>query len=304
MTKCFIRGFFFLFTFISLLLSCKSSSVDHSQSELLSEIKVWDSVRMNNLRTAYGWPSVVGLYWLREGENTFGSGEENDIVFPEKVPNVMGIFVLKDSIVSMEMSDQYKVDIEGRQQQRYQMIDDNHENTTYSYWESLRWNVIKRQDQYGIRLYDTLSTARQSLLHSHIDRYPVSLEWVKDAKFSKPQEHHVLKFRNAVGMDFEEKPIGVLTFDHLGKSYELMATDGGEGEYFVVIGDQSSGDETYGGGRYLYVPGADSLQNCIIDFNKAYNPPCVFTDFATCPLPAAENILPFKVEAGEKNFGH
>jgi uncharacterized protein (DUF1684 family) len=96
---------------------------------------------------------------------------------------------------------------------------------------------------------------------------------------------------------------GALVFEKDGKAYRLEPMSQEGDELFVVFGDATSGHETYGGGRFVYVgmPGPDG--KTVIDFNKAYNPPCVFTEFATCPLPHRDNVLPFRVEAGEKSWG-
>ena len=105
---------------------------------------------------------------------------------------------------------------------------------------------------------------------------------------------------NQVGMQIETPLEGILTFSYKGEQYTLHALNGGKEDLFVIIADATTDVETYGGGRYMYPKRADENGKVILDFNRAQNPPCVFTDFATCPLPPAENVLSFSVLAGEK----
>ena len=138
-----------------------------------------------------------------------------------------------------------------------------------------------------------------------IERYPVSAEWRIPAKLIPNTNHKTLTVPDVLGNINEEEIPGELAFQYKGKEYRVTPTGNAESKrYFLVFGDQTNGEETYGAGRFVYFDAADENGNTVIDFNKAYNPPCVFTPYATCPLPADENILPFKVTAGEKNFGH
>jgi uncharacterized protein (DUF1684 family) len=91
-------------------------------------------------------------------------------------------------------------------------------------------------------------------------------------------------------------------FELQGKQHHLDVLEGGKDEFFIIIADQTSGNETYGGGRFIYVKHPDANDKVIIDFNKAYNPPCVFTPYATCPLPPGQNVLDVAIRAGEKNY--
>ena len=94
--------------------------------------------------------------------------------------------------------------------------------------------------------------------------------------------------------------MGTLTFEHKGENFQLLATDGGNNTLFIVFADQTNGKETHGGGRFLYIGIPEEDQMAIVDFNKAENPICAFSDYATCPSPPRENYLPFIVNAGEK----
>jgi uncharacterized protein (DUF1684 family) len=108
---------------------------------------------------------------------------------------------------------------------------------------------------------------------------------------------------NILGFDTETPMKGAAVFEWNGATYRLEPDDTGDDSYFFVFGDASNGKETYGGGRYMYMDPPDSTGMMVLDFNRAYNPPCVFSPYATCPLPRPENVLPFAVTAGELTYG-
>ena len=168
--------------------------------------------------------------------------------------------------------------------------------------KTLVWYVIRRGDKTGIRLKDKASP----LLHSFtgIDRFPVKKSWRIKARLIPASKGHTLQIPNVLGQMEESPSPGMLAFEHNGNPYTLkvLSASGGN-QYWIIFADKTNGDATYGGGRFLYVEKADSTGETFIDFNKAYNPPCVFTPFATCPLPPDGNRLDFAVEAGEKMFG-
>jgi uncharacterized protein (DUF1684 family) len=114
----------------------------------------------------------------------------------------------------------------------------------------------------------------------------------------------ILTIPNVMGFNETVECHGALSFTVDGKRYSLEPMSEHDGEMFIVFGDATSGHETYGGGRFVYIQSPDENGDTFIDFNRAYNPPCVFTPYATCPLPHAGNILPIKVESGEKNWEH
>jgi uncharacterized protein len=164
---------------------------------------------------------------------------------------------------------------------------------------SLTFYVIKRGDRLGVRIKDKTSPMLASF--KGIDEYPIRPEWRVVARF-EPYKDKKIPIANIIGQVADEKSPGTLVFDWQGKTYRLDALDGGEdGSLFVVFGDQTNGKEAYGAGRFLDTdPPKDG--KVVVDFNTAYNPPCAFTAFATCPLPPAQNKLAVRVEAGEKKF--
>jgi uncharacterized protein (DUF1684 family) len=164
---------------------------------------------------------------------------------------------------------------------------------------SLNWNVIKREDKMGVRLRDF--AAPELIKFNKIDRYPTNINFKIDAVLEKTPDNKLM-ITNVLGQTNAQESPGKLLFKINGVNYQLDALDEGLEELFVIFGDPTNGKETYPTGRFMYVPRPDSTGHTIIDFNKAYNPPCAFSVYATCPLPPKQNILPIPIKVGEKKF--
>jgi hypothetical protein len=175
--------------------------------------------------------------------------------------------------------------------------DDSSEKPDVMTLNSLAWFIIKRGDRYGIRLRDYTNPMIDSL--SVIPCFEIKDQWRITADFKPygvPEKYMV---QTIIGTEEENLVPGELTFRIRGKKFMLYPFKSKDG-FFIVFGDKTNGNETYPAGRFLYTAGPDDQNRVIIDFNKAYNPPCAFTPYATCPLPLRKNILPVAVEAGEK----
>jgi hypothetical protein len=136
-----------------------------------------------------------------------------------------------------------------------------------------------------------------------MDYFPIDPKWRVEAKLVPHDPPRTIPITNIVGQTTQEKSPGALEFQIDGKSYRLdPIIEQGEPRYFVIFKDETSRAETYPAGRYVYTDPAGADGRVILDFNRAYNPPCVFTPFATCPLPPRQNVLPLRIEAGEKNY--
>lgn len=297
--------YFAKISFLSLILlfgSCGETLKQKGDSAYITQINDWHKKRIENLKKENGWLNLVGLYWLRNGENTFGSGPENDIVFPEgKCEKNMGKFVLNDSTVTMVIYNGINVIVDGKSVLEKELKNDLSGSPTISEFGSLRWFVIKRGDKYGIRLRDLEAPLVKNF--EGVDTYPINSDWKVEAKFLEYNPPKKIAVPNVLGTIEEANSPGALVFKFEDKEFKLDALESGD-SYFIVFADETSGKETYGGGRFIYVPKADSSGKIFIDFNKAYNPPCVFTKYATCPLPPKQNYLKLKITAGEKNYGH
>jgi uncharacterized protein (DUF1684 family) len=162
-------------------------------------------------------------------------------------------------------------------------------------------NVVKRGERIGVRVKDTDNPAR--LEFKGLEYYPIDPKWRLEARFEPYQPPKKIPITNVLSMTENEVSPGALAFEVGGKTYRIdPILEKGETDLFVMIADETTGSETYGAGRYLYVAPSDASGRVMIDFNKAYNPPCAFTNYATCPLPPRQNRLPFRIEAGEKKY--
>lgn len=285
--------------FILLFISC--SSDENLSDPYVQEIKEWHADRVERLKEPDSWFSLAGLYWLEEGENTFGSDKSNDMVFPEKAPAFMGALILNDSTVSIRINDDVPVIIDSTELKEARLFADVDGSPTIMKYETLSWYVIKRStDKVGVRLRDSENPAIAEF--DGIEMYPIDKNWRVKAKYVEYNPPKIINIPSIVGyIDKEESP-GKLQFELEGKKYRLDVLDSGS-RFFVIFADQTNGEETYGAGRFITVPKPDSTGFTYIDFNKAYNPPCAFTKYATCPLPPKQNMLHVEITAGEKNYG-
>jgi len=292
-----------LFFLSVILVSCgrKSQEASIDVEGYKSEIESWHQQRITELKGAEGWLNLAGLFWLKEGINTFGSDESNDIVFPrDKIAAKAGFFMVKSGTVQMNVLPGVEILDSGIAVKAKVIFHPDSVKNSLLCHGSLQWFIIKRDDQVGIRLRDLESKAVEEF--AGIERYQVNPAWKVSAKVEIPKTQRRISITNVLGQTTEQLSPGTLLFSLDGKEYHLDALEGGKDELFIIFGDRTNEKETYPAGRYMYIKTPDENGITEIDFNKAYNPPCAFTSFATCPLPPAQNILPISVLAGEKNY--
>jgi uncharacterized protein (DUF1684 family) len=280
--------------------SCLNNELPKAPPEYINEINDWHAKRIENLKKENGWLNLVGLYWLEDGENTIGSGSENKIQFPQNTTDKLGIFTKTDSVIVFSADENAEVKINGKKITKIEMKSDLTAEPTILEYKSLRWFIIKRGEKYGVRLRDLEADLVKNF--GGIERFPVDEKWKISARFEKYDSLKTVLIPTIIGTVEEDFSPGKLFFSIDEKEFSLEPTQTGKG-LFLVFADLTSGEETYGAGRFLYVQAPDSNNNVILDFNKSYNPPCAFTKYATCPLPPDENKLRIKITAGEKNYG-
>lgn len=262
------------------------------------EIADWDKSRVAYLLSPEGWVNLEGLFWLQPGKNAFGSGAGNELVYKNaSFPALAGNFLWENGRV-IWVSDS-NADVR---------INDSAITTAVIFEEgkpapllalgSFRWNIIKREDKIGIRFRDLASPALKKF--KGINHYKVNKEWRIPAHLETVPQASVL-IANVLGQMIAEPTPGKLVFTIGGQVYKLDAIIESD-QLFILFGDTTNGNETYPSGRFLYARYPDENGNTILDFNKAYNPPCAFSRYATCPLPPKQNILPIAVTAGEKDY--
>jgi uncharacterized protein (DUF1684 family) len=264
------------------------------------EIGDWHAERIKNLKEPNGWLNLVGLYWLEEGPNSFGSGPRNKIVFPAgTIVDEAGYFERSGDKVKLVVQHQAAITVNGKPVTEAIVFDKDSTRQPVLSCGNLRWTLIRRDDKIGIRLRDLASPAIKTF--KDIERFSVDTSWRIEAVLQTAGAAQRIAIKNVLGQTSQQPTAGKLVFTVNHQQYSLDALDEGD-ELFVIFGDETNGQSTYPSGRFLYAkkPGADG--KTILDFNKAYNPPCAFTNYATCPLPPKENILSFAITAGEKNY--
>jgi uncharacterized protein (DUF1684 family) len=287
-----------LFTFILVGYGCsKNEPEPKGTPEYIAEIEQWHQKRVERLKNENSWLTVVGLHWLKEGDNIFGSDKNNDIVFPQNAPQNIGIIILKDSVITLNVNEEINVLSEGNRIKELKLEHDLTGNPTILDLGSLRWYIIKRGDRYGIRLRDINVPLRNKF--DGIERFPVNEDWKITAAFEAYEPPKVISLPTQMGTVVEEPSPGSVVFEKDEQTYRIDAVDTGK-RLWLIFADETSGKETYGAGRYLYIDKPDSTGKTVVDFNLVYNPPCVFTKYATCSFPPKQNFLKLRITAGEK----
>jgi hypothetical protein len=267
------------------------------------EVETFRKERVENLKKEDGWFSLVGLFWLDEGENAFGSDPGGKVILPEgKAPKLAGTLVRKGEAVELHAAPDAKITSDGKPVTTLALASDASGKPTIVEMGTLNFFVIQRGDRVGVRVKDKQSAALAAF-HG-LDTYPIQSAWRIDARFEPYNPPKPVKIPNILGQVIDDSSPGAIVFDWQGKTYRLDALGSSEEGLSLIFADETNGKETYGAGRFLET-GPPKDGKVVIDFNLAYNPPCAFTAFATCPLPPAQNKLALRVEAGEKKYaGH
>lgn len=272
---------------IALSLSLPVAAGDIEGEAHRAAVDAWHAQRLERLQAPDGWLSLVGLHWVEPGAHHIGSAPDNAIVLATG-PEHLGVVTLAEGRLSFAPSDAGgapapapdagRIDIEpGRSSMEF----------------------LERGERRALRVRDSQAPTR--LQFAGIERYPVDLGWRIEARFEAHPLGRTIDIANVTGsLDPTPNP-GRLHFEIEGRPHSLEALDGGATQLFLIIADRTSGRDTYGAGRFIYID-LPVEGRAVIDFNKAYNPPCAFTAYSTCPLPPPENRLDLAVTAGEKRY--
>ena len=259
--------------------------------------------REERLRDPMGWLGVVGLHWLKPGTWTFGSDPDGDIVLEAAdgaVPWLAGTLEVASASVRLHPAPDVPLTFDGRPvPDGLELADDDAEEPTILALASLRLVLIRRgPDRIGLRVRDTAAPAIDAF--GGLQYFDIDSRWRITGRLVSGGPGSTIPITDVLGSINEEATPGVVVFEVDGRAWSLHALEMAPGHLWLMFQDGTSGHETYGGGRYL-VSGELAADGSVeIDFNLAYNPPCVFTPFATCPLPPLANRLPFRVDAGER----
>ncbi|HYJ89881.1 MAG TPA: DUF1684 domain-containing protein [Pyrinomonadaceae bacterium] len=279
---------------ISLFLFLSSCS---SNSAYRSEIEKWRVDHEAELKKDDGWLTVAGLFWLKDGTNTIGKGDKYEISLTDsfKQDNFGKIdFHNGKAILAVEPGAEAIVD--DKPVSTVELISDDPGPATKVQTGSETFHMIKREDRYGIRLKDSQAPQRINLTGEHW--YPVDEKYRVTGTFEPFDTEQEVEIPNVLGGTFKMKSPGVVKFKLDGRDFSLQPVVENDKELFFIFKDLTAKDETYQAGRFLYTDRPVNGQ-VVLDFNKAENPPCAFTQFATCPLPPPQNRLDVEIRAGE-----
>lgn len=264
------------------------------------QIQAWRQHRVARLTAPNGWLSLVGLDWLKEGVNTLGSAKDSTIVLA-KAPAHLGAITLDHGKATIALDAKSDATIDGTKKFAAELLDDSHEKATMVAFGTINFYLVQRGDKFGLRFKDSDALTRKNFVG--IDYFDIDPTWRIEAKWEAYNPPHEVEQANIIGQIEKTIVPGAAVFERDGKTWRLEPSieTPGDTNLFLVFADRTSGKETYGAARFLYTdPPADG--KVILDFNKAYNPPCAFTPFATCPLPTPQNRLGMRVTAGEKKY--
>ena len=276
------------------------------------QIEQWRADRVARLTAPDGWLSLIGLEWLHPGANRVGSADDNDIVLKAGPAHLGTVTLAADGSLHIALAPDAGATIDGKPATDAVLIDDVHAGAagpTVVRFGSASFYVIDRDGRKALRVKDPHAPTRTRF--AGIDYFPIDPSWRIEADWVPFQPAHKLEIGSVIGtIDAVDVP-GKAVFQRGGHTFELMPyQEEPGGELFFVIADRTSGKETYGAARFFYAAlpkgGLAQPGKVELDFNKAYNPPCAFTPFATCPLAPPENRLDVAVTAGEKKYrgGH
>lgn len=273
-----------------------------SPTDFEKEILKFRSERETRLReNERSWLALAGLFWLEEGNNTFGSDASNDIQLQSaSVPARAGFFQYRNDAVTLRVNDDVSITCNGVDVKSKILRADIDENPDFLEVGSMIIVMIRRGKNCLIRVWDRDNPGRKNF--TGLKHYPINPDYRITATFIPYDPPRILKIRDVIGEEYEVEFPGFAIFTMGGKECRLEAEQT-EGGLFFNFYDPTNGNGSYPGGRFLTTP-PPSDRELVMDFNMAYNPPCAYTDYATCPLPPSQNRLPVRIPAGEMIYRH
>lgn len=283
--------------------SCGRGGDEGARSEFVKSELEWREGRGDAMRDSTSWLTIAGLFWLEEGTNSFGTSAENDFVLPEgSAPGRAGEFLLADGKVTVKADEGAALSLEGRPVKEKVLTSDSMGKPDVIFLGDLRMWVIERGGRLAIRLRDLGAKALRE--YQGLEFYPPTEDFRVEGEIVPFDSVRTVAVQTVVGTEAEMRSPGYARFRLSGRDLrlDLFAESVEADRFFIIFRDETSGKETYGACRFM---SAKALGDGKVElnFNRAVNPPCAYTPYATCPLPPPGNIVPVRVEAGEKNYG-
>jgi len=262
-------------------------------------IEEWRQARHARLSQPDGWLTLVGLEWLKDGKNRVGSAADNDIRLSGG-PDHWGSVYLDDGKLRFVANANEEIMINGAALKESALVPDSEGEPTTVSAATISFYAIFR-GSFGLRVKDSQAAALKNF--PGVDNYPVDESWRINGRFLRAEQDTTIEITNVLGQVSESPVFGTYEFDRDGKIHSLLAIGNAESEnLWFIFADRTSGRGTYGAGRFLYSDAMPENGRLVVDFNKAYNPPCAFNPFSTCPLPPQRNRMDLMVTSGEKDF--
>ena len=264
------------------------------------QIEQWRAAHQAEIAKDFGWLTVVGLDWLKEGDNRVGADPSDEVPLPPgSAPQRVAVISFHAGKAVLHPAPGVPLMLNGKPAAETTLREDDDVLAI----QRLQFYLIRRGDRAGIRLKDNDAAGRKHF--QGLSWFPVDRSWRIQAKYTPWPAPHNLIFHNTIGQKEADPSPGYVTFLKDGREFRLEPVID-EGKLFFVLRDQTSGKATYGASRFLYVEpppnGTGKSGTVWLDFNQAENPPCAFTAYATCPLPPPQNRLALAITAGEKTY--
>lgn len=273
-------------------------------ADFAADLERWRAERVERLRAPDGWLSLVGLHWLAPGDNSVGTAEDNAVRLAAGPAYLGTVRLGADGAVTFVAAPGSLAASDGRPVRGSKVgaveLEYRQGRPSVVTARNVSFVVIQRADKVGLRVRDTESVRRRDF--AGLEHFPADPAWRVEAEWVPFPEPREIPITNILGQTSPSRCPGKAVFTRDGKRYELLPVlEGDDPRLFFILTDGTSGVETYGAARFLYAePPRDG--KVLLDFNRAYNPPCAFTPFATCPLPPRENRLGLRITAGEKAY--
>lgn len=273
-----------------------------AQSDYVKAVEKWRSNEAADLKKEDGWLALAGLFWLKDGVNTVGAGSQFDVRLTDTfTQGKLGEIDFKNGVATLKVTNGVEAKCDGKPISTIDLVSDEKGKPAEIRVGSQTFYLIRREDRFGIRLKDNQTKAR--LEFKGQNWFPINESYSVPARLEAFPEPKELMVPNVLGGHFKMKSPGLLRFALQGQEYSLHPVLQDDGSLFIIFRDASNSNETYSAGRFLYADKAVDGKTTL-DFNKAENPPCAFTPYATCPLPPEGNDLPVAIKAGEKRYDH
>jgi uncharacterized protein (DUF1684 family) len=288
---------------LTVVLALANSCVLFAESAYRESVEKWRRAYQASLTSDTGWLTVSGLFWLKEGENRIGSAAANDIVLPASAPASVGVLTFHAGKSIVHVNPGIAVTLNGKPVETAELRPDSSED--HLVLGDLTLFVHASGNRLALRLRDKNSQLRKSF--SGLNWFPIDESYATTGKYIPYESPKDVDSQNVLSDAIKLKITGYVTFPLKGQEYRLEGGPTSSGKFFIGFRDLTSGKETYPASRFLDVELPPETQKgglAQIDFNKAYNPPCAYNPYTTCPLPLPGNRLKIEIPAGEKLYKH